>query len=167
MSVNSAALLAAIVTAWNAADLDNDFTALWESSVTDSEYTALNDTEAAPTQPFPYCVYEQAPGGVDTRMSGHDATERHEIRNIPITFNVHARTRDGDGRTAKEIAATLAEEITKVFGGHPTQAPAELTVDNGGALPTQYITDYGVKTDDNEYQWVINYLFRIDAILAA
>lgn len=167
MSVNAAALHAAIKATWDTANLDNSFTALWDSGIDASEFTALNDTEGAPQQPWPYCVFQIAAGGVDTRMSGHDATERHEIRSLPGTFTVYAHSIDADSRTPKEIAAAMAEAIMKIFGGHPTQAPSALTVANGGALPTQYETDFGVRVDDDNYQWTINYLFRIDAVLAA
>ena len=156
MSVNTADLHRAINTAWDASGLDALFAALGGST------PVLNDQEATPGQSFPYCVLEQTAGTTTDRMSG-PASSLLEVRDLTVVFRVHAGLVSGDDRTPKEIAAYLAEEITKVFGGHPTVAPtASPTLDNGGRLLTQYQTDFGVKTGDDEHMWTIEYIFRLD-----
>lgn len=166
MSVASADILKAINTAWDASTLDATFQALWDSGVTASQYEVLNDQEAPPAQPFPYVVMNQTSQNTTGRMSG-GASALREIRDLSVTFNVHARAVSGDSRTAKEIAAAMAEEVLKVFGGHPTASPTgTLKLDNGNHLITQYQSDFGVRTGDDEYQWVINYVMRVDVPVA-
>jgi len=54
-----------------------------------------------------------------------------------------------------------------VFGGHPTvAATGAIILTNGKHLITQYQNDFGIRIDDNEYQWVVEYLFRIDVPVA-
>ena len=166
MSVASADLAKALSVVWNASDLNTTFNALW--SVASDEFQVLNDQEAAPdqSQQWPYCVLDMLAGDTTDRMSGESNLSLWEIRDIPVTFQVHAKDVSGDDRTAKEIAAYLAEEILKVYGGHPTVHPTPLTLDNGHFLITQYQNDYGVRTGDDEYSWLISYLFRLDIPVA-
>jgi len=165
MSINAADLHEAINAAWEASVLNATFRALWDADVVPAEFPVLHDQEAGPGQPFPYCVFEQSGGITTDRMSGGTDFIR-EIRDVPWVFRVHARAVDGDDRTAKGIAAALAEEVTKVFGGHPTVAETALTLDNGRHLLTQQQNDYGVKTGDDEYQWNVPYIFRLDVPVA-
>ncbi len=150
----------AINEAWDASTLDADFVVLWDAGQSD-EFAVLNDGGAAPEQPFPYCVFEQTEGTVDARMSG-DATSIREIRGVPWRFKVYARKESGDDRTAKKIAADLIEKIMKVFGGHPTTAPDPLTLDNSNHLITQYVSDFGLREDDEIHSWTVNYTFVLD-----
>lgn len=168
MSVGSADIVKAFVTSWNASTLDVTFKALWNSSKEASHYVVLHDQEAAPGQPFPYCVIgDGVQSAVVTRMGTKSANQKREIRDTPITFNVLARQVSGDSRTAKEIAAYLVEEIMKIFGGHPTdRAWANIVLDNGEFLITQYDTDYGMYLDDEEYRWVLRYNVRANIPVA-
>ncbi len=166
MSVGTADLLKALNVVWDASALDASFLALRDASVVDAEYPVLHDQEAAPTHPFPYCVMDEADSVTTDRMSGGVASI-NEIRDVSVRFNVQARAVDGDARTPKEIAAFLAEEIMKVFGGHPTAVPVPLVLDHGGFLIAQYQNDFGLRTDDNEYQWIVAYLFRLDVPVMA
>lgn len=165
MSVGSADLHKAVNTAWAASTLDATFKALWEADIEADEFPVLHDQQATPNQPFPYCVYLQDTGVTADRMSGGNTSLR-EVRDVPWSFHVQARAVDNDSRTPKEIAAFLAEEILKVFGGHPTETPTGLTLDNGNYLIAQYQNDFGVRTGDNEYRWDVNYVFRIDVPVA-
>lgn len=149
----------AVNAVWNSSGLDAHFTTYWPSGAS-SEFTVLNDQEAAAGQPFPYVVFRQDAGLIVSRMSGHSSDERHEIRDVPWLFNIHARK--ASGSSAKTVAVALAEEITKVFGGHPTVAPTGLTLDNGLHLITQYQNEYGVRTGDDEYQWLLSYRLIVD-----
>lgn len=161
MSINTADIQKAVVAAWSSSSLDAVFRALWDNP-TSTDYITLSDQEASPGQAFPYCVINQMSPTTIVKMSG-GADKLREVRDIPVTFNVYARPVTSDSRSIKEIAAYLAEEIMKAFGGHPTVAPqAILTLDNGSMLPAKYQTDYGIRIDDNEYQWVVSYLLQSD-----
>lgn len=161
MSIASADLHKAITALWAARALDTEFNQYW--SVADrSIYEVLNDGEGAPQQPFPYCVFGQTVGITTARMTGHSVNEKHEIHDVPFEFRIHARVIDGDSRTSKEIAATLAEAVIQEFGGHPTVRPQSMTLDNGIYLIAQLLNDVGIRVSDDVYQWNLSYLFRLD-----
>lgn len=163
----SADLAKAINTVWDSSGLNAIFTALWPSG--EDNFPVLHDQEAAPGSPFPYCVMELSQPRTITRMS-KTSTAKWEIRDVNCQFKVHARLKPDpdqasdptDVRSPKEIASYLANEILKVFGGHPTQAPTAPTLDNGNFLIAQYDTDYSTRTGDDEYRWTISYNFRLD-----
>jgi hypothetical protein len=146
---------------WNGSDLNATFMALWPSTAVSTNFAVLVDQEASPNQPFPYCVYEVSPPKDDVRMFGGTGLIK-KVKNTELKFNVHAKIASGDGRSAKEIAGTLAEEIKKIFGGHPTVAPQALSLTHGGHILTQFLTDYGVRTGDEEYQWIVTYNIKTD-----
>lgn len=160
MTIASSDLLNAINTVWDASTLDASFRALW-SDPTDAEFPVLHDQEAGGGQPFPYCVFEMQAGSKRDRMSGSSSANR-EVRDVPVNFRIHAREIAADSRTPKEIASDLAEEVMKVFGGHPTVAPTDLTLDNGHFLFAQYQNDYSVRTGQDWWQWIVSYIFRIE-----
>ena len=162
--IGTAGLAKAINTVWETSGLNAKFKALWSS--VSSEFLVLNDQEASPDQLWPYCVFEIGPGITTDRMSGESDKSLWEIHDVPVTFNVHAMLVSGDSRTAKEIAAYLIEEIMKVFGGHPTTHPTPVVLDNGNFLITQYQNENCVRTGDNEYSWMVSYLFRLDVPVA-
>lgn len=166
MTVAAADLYTAINTAWDASGLNAAFRALWPSGYGSADYPVLHDQEASPGQPYPFCVIDQTSSRTINRMTGGPGRLR-EIRDVTVTFNVHATNVVGDSRSAKQIAAAMAAEVMKVFGGHPTQAATgAVTLANGKHLITQYQTDYGVRTDDDSYQWVLSYLMRLDIPVA-
>lgn len=166
MSVLAVELDEAIATAWDAASLDDQFTTYWAAGQS-AEFAVLNDQEAGPGTPMPYCVYSSEGTSVATRMTQtpDDTANRREFHNIPIEFHVHARA--AGGSSAKAIATTLAEEIMKVFGGHPTSAPSTLSLTNGSILNVQFQNDFGVREGTEEYQWVVKYLCQVDVVMAA
>lgn len=176
MSIGNADLHAAIIQLWDSTPgLDGNFTSLWPDGFTHSEYVALHDEVASPGQPFPYCVMEElSKGGTNTveRMRGRTNNELREIREIPVRFSVHAKVVEGDSRTAKKISADLAAIVMARFGGHPTTRPLWSSnpllnhLSNGNLLPVQYQTDFGTRTGEEEYQWSIDYLFRLDVPVA-
>ena len=166
MSVGLADLMKAFNTAWDASGLDAMFKALW-SDPTDANFVVLHDQEASPGQLFPYCVVDQTVPRTVARMSGGVDSLR-EVRDVPMTLNIHVAAATGDTRSAKEIAAYLAEEVMKQFGGHPTlSATQALTLDNGHVLIMEYQTDYCIRTDDSEVQWVLSYKVRQDVPVMA
>ena len=161
MAVGTADLHKVINTAWEASTLNASFQVGWSVDEI-ANFEVLEDGEAAPGQPFPYCTFEAAADELISRMSGESNDEKQHIRDVPWTFNVFVKTIDGDSRTAKEIAASLAEEVLKVFGGHPTTNPTALTMDSSKHLITQLINEFGIRVDDDVHQWVVVYNFRID-----
>lgn len=164
MSVGNADIAQAINAVWDASTLDSLFMALW-SDPTETEFSVLHDVgpieKAGGAQPFPFCVFEMSPPLIRSTSVG-DTNHVRRIMDVPINFRVHVRDIESDSRTAKEIAAYLAEEIMKVFGGHPTQAPTALTLINGNHLLTLYQNDYSVPESDEHCQWIVSYLIRAD-----
>jgi hypothetical protein len=166
MSIASADLIKAINTTWDASTLPTSFQALWPSDSQNTEFFELYDQEAPARQPFPYAATEET-GSVTVNRMSKETNDLWEVRDVEVRFNVYATDVSGDNRTSKEIAAYLAEEIMKVFGGHPTVNPTgTITLDNGNHLITEYQNDFGVRTADDFFQWVVIYLFRIDVPVA-
>lgn len=165
MSVALADLHRAVNKVWTDSVLDWLFRQRW-TAADQSEYVSLNDAEAGPHTPFPFCVYIVGGGNVTDRMSGHEEHENHAIQDVPWTFRIVAQ--QTAEQSAKVIAAELAEHVLRVFGGHPdpAQTPVVPQMENGKFLLAQYQTDYGVRLGDEEYMWVIEYLFRIDLPVA-
>ena len=81
---------------------------------------------------------------------------------MPVSFRIYARANIADSLTAKENAASLSELVMKIVGGHPTVKANPPALDNGSILQIQYQTDYGIRVGDDEYEWVIEYLFQLD-----
>lgn len=165
MAVNLADLSKAINTAWDASTLDTTFEAYW--SVDSGEFYVLNDEMAPEGQPWPYVVMDQPNQTVVSRSSSTTDNSKREIRDIEVRFNIFAQRNPGSSLDPKQHAEQLAEEIMKVFGGHPSTSPtATITLDNGNHLITRYQNDFGIMISDDEYQWVLVYLFRVDVPVA-
>ena len=163
-------LQVAIKTAWDAG-VAGAFTALWSTADKSRYESALEDTEAAQGMPFPYCVFTALSGTTVGRMSGAagDAESvNRELREVPVHFRIHTRTRDDDGRMAKEIGADLADSIMQVYGGAlKAGSGAELTTMGEGAhVRTQYQTDYGLPEGDDNWLWIVSYIFTVDMPVA-
>jgi len=166
MTIASSDLIKAINEVWDASTLDATFKALWNAAALVDEFPVLHEQKAGGEQPFPYCIFEMQTGNTNSRMSGETDSIR-EIRDVPVNFRIHVREIASDVRTAKGIASDLAEETMKVFGGHPTVVPTGLTLDNGNHLITRYVNDYSIREDENHFQWVISYIFRVDVPVKA
>ena len=162
MSITTADLHRSINVAWDASGLNALFQALWPAGSVTGQFPVLHDQEATPGQPAPYCVVGESASATTDRMYG-GANRHREVRDVPLSFVIHATAVDGDERTAKKIAADLAEEVMKQFGGHPTVAPQQtLVLTDGEHLITQYQTDFGVREGDDEWSWTVSYVFKID-----
>jgi hypothetical protein len=94
-------------------------------------------------------------------MTATDNSNRM-ILDVPWTFRVFATSQVS--KTGKQIAADLIALIMTVFDGDVTTSrkPAELTLDNGSFLETQYQNDYGAQASDGFYAWTVSYTFRLD-----
>jgi len=166
MAIGTAALHKAIMSIWSTSGLDAAFQALWPSGTETSQFYTLHDQEASPGHPWPYAVFDQMSVDVTNRMSDDGDGDRREIRETTFAINIYAREIAGDSRSAKAIAATLAEEVMKYFGGHPTESPSSLTLDSGNHLITQFLNEYGDRIGDEEYRWMIIYSIRTDVPVA-
>ncbi len=157
MSVTAADLSKAIVAAWNASDLNQTFLSLRPLGGTVAP--VLCDGEAAPGQQMPYCIFVLDDFSSLVRMTG-DIVPRFnfDIREATWEFQIYAADVVGDDRSAKEIAAFLAEQVIRVFGGSPIKAPtASITMDNGQVVLMRYVSDRGERQGDNEWLWVVEY----------
>lgn len=154
-----------LVTAWVDSGLDAAFKAYWAAS--GNEFYSLHDQQAPAAQPFPYCVFDQQAGTTITRMTRtKDQTAgRREHRSVPLEFRIHARATSD--QTSKQLASYLAEEVVKVFGGHPTSVPVEISLTHGAVLQVQYQTDFGTRDGDQEYLWIVRYQLLLDVPVAA
>jgi hypothetical protein len=163
--IGTADLWTALVTAWNGSSIDSLFRTLWDSTV-EANYQSLSDKIAEPKQPFPYCVVEVMKPHIVTRMTGDEDTKRH-IREVMITFRVWAVKIANDARSAKMMAADLAEEIMKLFGGHPVVKPkVTLTLSNGGVINMQYQSDWSEPAELYRCSHEITYKAVIDVSVA-
>jgi len=161
--IGGAAVHKAVASLWISSGLNELFQAHW-AEADRSLYTSLNDGEAAPGTPFPYVVFTARAPNIVTRMSGEDASKQH-VNDQPWTFEVYAGS--SGTSSAKELAAVVAEEIIKVFGGHPTQAPTAFPdLDNGQVLIVQYQNDWGERQDDSVHKWTVEYNIRTDVPVA-
>lgn len=160
MAIGAADIHKAVVSIWYDHGLDWEFKKNWSESQRD-EFLSLEEVEAGENQPWPYCVYEPMPGTTTARMSG-GKNKLREIRDIEWEFRVHAKTLDNSSKAAKDIAEELVDKILQHYGGHPTVAPKELSLDNGNFLLVQYQNDYSVRQGSEEYMWIIRYLLRTD-----
>ena len=158
--IGTADLNKAIATLWNSSSLDSLFTEYWRGVRDTDDFLVLNDAEAAPGSPLPYVVFTVSSPSVQTRMSGV-ARGKFHIRDTSLTFDIYAE-QASNPNSAKEIAAELAEEVMKVFGGHPTVEPQEMELDNGHVLNVQYQQDYGERQGDTAYHWIIEYTIKVD-----
>jgi len=165
MSILSAMVSKAVKDLWDAHGLEWEFKKYWTLDDRDFD-VALNDTEGGPEQPHPFCVFEQEPGSVETRMSGDtSSTVNREEHIIPFQFRIHAKR--SENNTGKEIAVRLMEFVIMKFGGHPSVKAKKMTLDNGFVPYTQLVNEFGARTGDEEYQWTINYNIHIDTPVAA
>lgn len=162
MSISGADIEKGVSALWNSSNLDDQFTAFWTATeITNNP--VLNDDESTPGNAFPYCVFKVDPGTTITRMSSGESSKQ-QIRTVPLIFHVFAK--QNGSTSAKQIAANMAEEILKVYGGHPTVNPTPLTLDHGNFLITQLVNDYSVRAEDKVYQWIINYTIMVDVPVA-
>lgn len=166
MSVGQADLLKSINAVWDASTLDATFEALWSATPDGDDFPVLHDMEAGGEQPWPYCILEIDSSLVSERMS-KGIGDLWRIQDVPAAFKIYAAEVVGDVRTAKQIATHLAGEVMKVFGGHPTVMPDDMTLDNGDHLVTLYQNDFGIREGQSRWMWIVNYIFRIDVPEAA
>lgn len=160
--IGTADIFKAVVAVWTANNLNTQFNSYWEASKR-TELPVLNETDAEAGHPFPYCVFSLMPPKTKEQHTGTDGQTIRQLRQVMCQFTV--QTRDNGGASSqKEIAAALAAKIMEIFGGHPTVLPKfdGYAMDYGSILSCRYQADYGVKTDIDNYSWVVQYLLTTD-----
>lgn len=166
--IGTADIFKSVVAAWNQYGLHTLFSAEWKSGTRSSEFLSLSSEEAEGSQPFPYCVLELMPAKTMQRMTSSSAGTNRENRKLSAMFRIYARETTGGNESAKMMAARLYEEVSKIFGGHPTQK-AKLdgwSMDHGHVILCQYVNDYPVKKDIQIYSWIGQYLITTDVPIA-
>lgn len=162
MSVGSASICKAIAALWQNSGLHTQFTAYWATS-DKTDFPSLNDAEAEGAHPFPYCVFELDENVPTMRMAGGTTTTKRVVREVGLMFHVHAKP--VDPHSAKEIAATLAEEIVKVFGGHPTVKNQidGYSLDDGAILLSELVSDSSLRENIENWEWLLRYKIQTDS----
>ena len=166
MTIAGADLRKAIAAAWDGSGLNALFQSYWPADRPPAQFPVLHDQEASPGQPYPYCVLDQTTSGTTDRMSG-GVNALREVKDVTMRFNIYAQSDSGLGKSADEMAADLMEEVTKVFGGHPTvAATGAIALDNGKFLIATLENDFGIRIGEEEYQWALVYKFKVDVPVA-
>ncbi len=148
----------ALVERWEDAGLDAEFRALWPVA-TETRYNPLHDTEARPTPPGPYCVYDLPEPDVEGHDSGKQGnTENQQIRN-PVEFHIYAKSTST--RSGKSIARDLAKKVAAAFD--PGNLFGPLPIRDDAHHTTQRGPDFPVRDGDKEWKWVLQYDFVLDA----
>lgn len=150
----------AVAALWLVSGLDELIKSYW-SVASASLYPTLSEAEAAPGTPMPFATFAAAQPSVDTRMSAAGRRKQH-IRSQTWTFDLY--TTQTDDKSAKEVAAEIADEILQVFGGHPSETPSamDMELDNGQVLNVQYQSDHYERQGDTAYLWQVSYSIKTD-----
>ena len=149
----SSTLIRGIKSRWDQSNLDDFFTNLRSTT---STLPVLYDTEARPTVPFPYCIFQQGDGRTISRMSGAgDASlqetiehQGNEIRQVEASFSVYAKEKTHCETLINKINDSFGKNYGPIFTGH---------------LLTQYVMDQAVRIFDKEWKWEIIFNLFYDA----
>lgn len=133
--------------------IDRQFRALWKAAKRESDsFYTLYDTEAVPSAPRPYCVFQQLEpsrvGGMGRKTNR--AGKQHSLYDVPVNFVIYAFTR--------EEAKTLAEAVMGVFENHGFW---DCTPDKVAKITR--LGDNPIREGERMHSWVIRYLVQVDA----
>ena len=119
----------AVPALWESSELDQHFTQYWTDAQI-ADFLVLGDEEAAPTQPWPYCVFESMPSPALSRSSAaRSGRNRQETNEDTIRFHVFAK--DIIAKSGKLLCSELVAEILKVFGGDSESIHQNIPLANG------------------------------------
>ena len=145
----------AVTVLWGTGELDQYFTEYWTDDQI-ADYLVLMDEEAAPTQPWPYCVFESVASTILRRSSASTPQRnRQEANEDTIRFHVYGR--DVDGISGKLLCSNLVEEILKVFGGHPDETHRDLPLQNGLVINQEYKQTILMREDTQVWKATVIY----------
>lgn len=146
-----------VVKRWNDSGLNAKFKAYWRNPQ-NVEYQILQDQEAKPTPPGPYCVYEIGEPVPVAHMTGRKkAHTENQLQNVPFQLRIHAS--EANGKSGKKVAIELAKHVVAAFDDQFLDFGYDTHVN------TTKEVDFGTHEDDNEYLWVIPYLWLVDVAL--
>lgn len=174
--MGAADLCKGIESVWYSAEgLNKSFTDLWQITALGSdpnflpvanEFAVLHAVEVSGNVPWPYCEYRLSAPSVVHRSSGTKSiTKNREVRKYPCRFRIVGHQVEGDSRPGLVIASYLAEQLIKVYGGHPDSEPTALPLDYGNYLQSQLVNEFHVLYDYGLW-WVVNYEFFVDVPVA-
>ena len=149
---------------WSEKFLDDRFREWWPTDPTssdDSHYPVLHSQEARPTPPGPYCVYETPTGDIQQRHTGVTGATENVIETVPVMFRIHAKSGSfsGGAKSGKEVAKILAKEVARAFDF----SAGYLDISPDHHVNTLRQPDFNVREDDEEWVWILQYDFIIDA----
>lgn len=149
----------ALVTLWERSTLNAAFRAHWTSAAF-SEYPVLHMDEARPQPPGPYCVVEIMTPVILGHMSGLTSSTERQLQRVAARFHIHAANQDEavGPRTGKDIACELAKLVMAVY-----DPPVVLPINVDSHVSTLRGADWCVREGDEDWKWVIEYEFVIDA----
>lgn len=152
----TAELRRAINAVWDASPINAAFQAYWDEQQRGG-YSVLNYGDASPNQPWPFCVYLITTSKPTIGMSGKTTDSRREIRDSIVEFHVFAR--HVSDTSAGELAALMADEVRKVYGGHPSTPPTRIP----GVLLAKPQDEFDYpRAGDDEHKWLLRYMMRTD-----
>lgn len=126
----------AVTALWTSSGLDQWFTQYWTDDQIE-DYLVLGDEEAAPTQPWPYCVFESL-ASVTLQRSSAAVFHRNRQELNEDTLRFHVFAKDIASKSGKLMCSELVEQILKVFGGHPDEIHRDIPMQNAGVVNQQY-----------------------------
>jgi hypothetical protein len=144
---------------WDDADLDSAIRNEWPAaSKLSTKYQPLNDQEARPVPPGPYVVYEIMSPFVVGHMTGAEGTqEENQFQRMLVQFTVHASSTATESGKARAIR--IAKLIAEAFD--PETFPWTMYDDAHVSVTRE--ADFGVREDDDEWAWALQYNVMIDA----
>lgn len=145
----------AVPALWETSQLDRHFTQYWTDDQID-EYLVLGDEEAAPTQPWPYCVFESIPSST-LRRSSASTPQRNRQETNEDTLRLHVFAKDIDSKSGKLLCSELVDEILKVFGGHPDEVHRDIPLQNGCVINQEHRQTILQKEDEEIWKATIVY----------
>lgn len=146
----------AINARWDDRGLDARFRD-YQQDVDAVEYEPLNDTEARPTPPGPYCVYEKGTPTVLGHSGGTTPTTERQYLRVPLQFTIHAKsTATASG---KEIVTTLAKLVAAAFDPENEA----LCMEPDAHVNTFRGPDFCIREGEDEWAWVLMFDVEIDA----
>lgn len=137
-----------IATQW-AAECDASFRAYAGTEDT-PRYSTLHDTEARPSPPGPYAVYEVGDSSTVSRSGGLTAGTFKQYEVVPVIFRIHAQT--------KETVVALAKVVATAF-----DPDREICLTDDKHIRTDRVADGGTREGDEEWSWMLSYEFLLDA----
>lgn len=146
-----------IVRHWRESELDVAFRSYWVAPI-DYSSNPLNHQEARPEPPGPYCVYSINEPVTLHRDSGTTSSTDNEVLSYTCRFEIHAK--NSTIASGKMIAKQLAKQVAAKFD--PANSLC-IDDDDDAYLQTIRGPDFCLREGDEEWMWILEYEFWVDA----